>query len=237
MFIPTNKQKATVGYSCEGIKSRLDAVTNSHIDVRDTYLPLIDCVKAGVLRGAVAIVGCNNPKVRPDYSHIEIMKKLIANDIIIVATGCSAQAAAKAGLMRKDAKELCGAGLKRVCELADILPVLHMGSCVDISRMMLLATDIAKDWGIDVSQVPVVGCAPEWMSEKAVSIANYVVATGIDTYLGIEPQVKGSSQMMDLITSGTREMVGAGYIINTDPAVLVDAMIEGIEAKRTALGI
>ena len=112
-----------------------------------------------------------------------------------------------------------------------------MGSCVDISRMMLLATGIAKDWGIDVPQVPVVGCAPEWMSEKAVSIANYVVATGIDTYLGVEPQVSGSSEMMELITEGTRKMVGAGYIINTDCDQLVKAMIDGIEAKRAALGI
>jgi carbon-monoxide dehydrogenase catalytic subunit len=237
IYVPQNKQKGTVGYSCEAIIKELNGVTNSHVDDRDTYKPLIDCVKAGVLRGAVAIVGCNNPKVRPDYSHIEIMKKLIANDIIVVATGCAAQAAAKAGLLSKEAKGICGAGLKRVCELVGIPPVLHMGSCVDISRMMLLANGIAKDWGIDIPQVPVVGCAPEWMSEKAVSIANYVVATGIDTYLGIEPQVKGSSEMMELITEGTKKMVGAGFIINTDPDQLVQAMIDGLEAKRAALGI
>ena len=237
VFIPDHKHKASVGYSCEGIKSRLDSVTNSHIDELDTYKPLIECVKSGVLRGAVAMVGCNNPKVRPDYSHIEIMKKLIANDIIIVATGCAAQAASKAGLLDKRSKVLCGEGLRRVCTLADIPPVLHMGSCVDISRMMLLVTGIAKDWGIETTQLPAVGCAPEWMSEKAVSIANYVVATGIETYLGIDPLVSGSEQMMKLITEGTREMVGAGYIINTDPDELVKAIIDGIEAKRAALGI
>ena len=198
---------------------------------------LIDCIKAGIIRGAVAIVGCNNPKVRPDFSHIEIMKKLLANDIIIVASGCSAQAAAKAGLLSKEAKELCGDGLRRVCDLVGIPPILHMGSCVDISRMMLLSNRIADDWGITVPQVPVVGCAPEWMSEKAVAIANYVVATGIDTYLGIEPQVKGSKKMMELITEGTRNLVGAGFVINTDPDTLANAMIEGIEEKRRALGI
>ena len=237
IYVPQNKQKATVGYSCEGIIGQLDTVTNSFVDELGTYKPLIECVKSGVLRGAVAIVGCNNPKVRHDVSHINIIKKLIANDIVVVATGCSAQAAGKYGLLSKEAKDLCGEGLKRVCELADIPPVLHMGSCVDISRMMLLATGIAKDWGIDVTQVPVVGCAPEWMSEKAVSIANYVVATGIDTYLGIEPMVSGSDKMMELITEGTKDMVGAGYIINMDPDQLADAMIAGIEAKRAALGI
>jgi len=237
IFIPEHKHKAAVGYSCEGIKSRLDTVTNSHFDELDTYKPLIECVRSGVIRGAVAMVGCNNPKVRPDYSHIEIMKKLIANDIVIVATGCAAQAASKAGLLDKASKVLCGEGLRRVCTLADIPPVLHMGSCVDISRMMLLVTGIAKDWGIDTTQLPVVGCAPEWMSEKAVSIANYVVSTGITTYLGIDPLVSGSAQMMDLITKGTVDMVGAGYVINTDPDELVKSIIEGIEAKRAALGI
>jgi carbon-monoxide dehydrogenase catalytic subunit len=237
VFIPSHKQPAAVGYPTEQIIHELDGVTNSHVDERGSYMPAIDSIKAGVLRGAVAMVGCNNPKVRPDYSHIEIMKTLIRGDILVVATGCAAQAAAKAGLLSKDAKYLCGAGLRRVCELVGIPPVLHMGACVDISRMMLLVNEIANDWGVDVTRLPIVGCAPEWMSEKAVAIANYVVATGIDTYLGIEPQVKGSAEMMRLITEGTRKITGAGYIINTDPHMLVQAMIDGIEQKRALLGI
>ena len=196
VHIPQLKQKATVGYSVEAIVKTLDGVTNSQIDVTGTTKPLVDCIRSGVIRGAVAMVGCNNPRVRPDSAHIELMKKLIKNDIIVVLSGCSAQAAARAGLMDKRAKELCGDGLKRVCELADIPPVLHMGSCVDISRMMVLASELAKDSGWNISQIPLLGCAPEWMSEKAVSIGNYVVATGIDTYLGVEPQVTGSDQMV-----------------------------------------
>jgi carbon-monoxide dehydrogenase catalytic subunit len=165
------------------------------------------------------------------------MKELLSNDILIVASGCAAQVATKAGLMNKEAKKFCGDGLRRVCELVNIPPILHMGACVDISRMMLLATGIAKDWGVDTTQIPVVGCAPEWMSEKAVAIANYVVSTGLDVYLGVEPQVKGSSQMMEYITEGTRKITGAGFVINTDPHALVASIISGIEAKRTALGI
>jgi carbon-monoxide dehydrogenase catalytic subunit len=237
VYIPSAKQSAVVGYPCEQIIKHLDGVANSRTDVFGTYRPAIDAIKAGVLRGAVAIVGCNNPRVRPDYSHFEIMKELLKNDILIVATGCAAQVATKAGLLNRDAKHICGAGLRRVCELVNIPPILHMGACVDISRMMLLATGIARDWEVDTTQIPVVGCAPEWMSEKAVSIANYVVSTGLDVYLGIEPQVKGSSQMMELITEGTRKITGAGYIINTDPHELVKSIIDGIEAKRAALGI
>jgi carbon-monoxide dehydrogenase catalytic subunit len=237
VYIPSTKAPAVVGYPTNQIIKHLDGVTNSHVDELGSYRPAIDAIKAGVLRGAVAIVGCNNPRVRPDFSHFEIMKELLQNDILIVATGCAAQVATKAGFLNYDAKYICGAGLRRVCELAHIPPILHMGACVDISRMMLLATGIAKDWGIETTKIPVVGCAPEWMSEKAVSIANYVVSTGIDVYLGIEPQVTGSTQMVELITEGTRKITGAGYIINTDPHELVKNIIDGIEKKRAALGI
>ncbi|MBQ9149278.1 MAG: anaerobic carbon-monoxide dehydrogenase catalytic subunit, partial [Oscillospiraceae bacterium] len=238
--IPSLKQNARVGYSVEAIKGVLDTVANSQLDEFGTTKPLIECVHSGVLRGAVAMVGCNNPKVRPDTAHIELMKKLLENDIIVITTGCSAQAAAKAGLMDPEkAREYCGAGLKRVCELAKIPPVLHMGSCVDISRMMILASDIAKDWGINISQVPVVGCAPEWMSEKAVSIGNYVVATGIETFLGVDPYTKGSEEVTALLQgeNGINKWVEAKFVVDTDIDSLCDKMIACIEAKREALGI
>ena len=237
VYIPNMKTKATVGYSCEAIVKQLDTVTNSYVDELGTYKPLVECVTSGVLRGAVAMVGCNNPKVRADLAHVELMKKLLKNDIILVLSGCSAQAAAKAGLMCKEAKELCGAGLKRVCELADIPPVLHMGSCVDISRMMLLVNYIARDWGVNVPQLPILGCAPEWMSEKAVSIGNYVVATGIDTYLGVVPYTGGSTEVTDILTNKLEDWVGAKFTFETDIEKLGDLMIERIEEKRRALNI
>ena len=237
VHIPQMKQKATVGYSTEAIVKALDGVTNSQVDELGTTKPLLECITSGVLRGAVAMVGCNNPRVRPDLAHIELMKKLVANDIIIIASGCSAQAAAKAGLMDKRAKDVCGAGLKRVCELADIPPVLHMGSCVDISRMLVLAATLAKDAGLHISQLPVVGCAPEWMSEKAVSIGNYVIGSGIDTFLGVDPYACGSSEMVEILTNGTKEWVETAFTVEKDIEKLGDAMIAKIEEKRAALGI
>ena len=235
--IPKQKSKATVGYSVEAIKKCLDGVTNSHVDELGTMKPLVDAVKSGVIRGAVAMVGCNNPKIRPDSFHVDLMKRLLENDILVVVSGCSAQAAAKVGLMDKEAAKYCGEGLKRVCRLVDIPPVLHMGSCVDISRMMVLASDIAKDWGIEISEIPLVGCAPEWMSEKAVSIGNYVVATGIDTFLGVDPYTKGSDQVRGFLQSGIKDWVGANFIVNNDIDMLTTMMIEHIEEKREALGI
>ena len=238
--IPNQKQNARVGYSVEAIVKVLDGVANSQVDEFGTTKPLLECVTSGVLRGAVAMVGCNNPKVRPDSAHVGLMKKLLENDIILIVSGCSAQAAAKAGLMDPvKAKEYCGDGLKRVCELAGIPPVLHMGSCVDISRMLILASELSKDSGIPISQLPVVGCAPEWMSEKAVSIGNYVVATGIETFLGVDPYTKGSEEVANLLQGehGIKDWVEARFVVDTDIDSLCDKMIACIEAKREALGI
>ena len=238
--IPNQKQNARVGYSVEAIVKVLDGVANSQVDEFGTTKPLLECITSGVLRGAVAMVGCNNPKVRPDSAHISLMKKMLENDIILIVSGCSAQAAAKAGLMDPvKAKEYCGAGLKRVCELANIPPVLHMGSCVDISRMLILAAQLSKDSGIPIAQLPVVGCAPEWMSEKAVSIGNYVVATGIETFLGVDPYSKGSSEVTELLQgeNGINKWVEAKFVVDTDIESLGDKMIQCIEDKRAALGI
>ena len=112
-----------------------------------------------------------------------------------------------------------------------------MGSCVDISRMLVLAATLAKDAGLHISQLPVVGCAPEWMSEKAVSIGNYVIGSGIDTFLGVDPYAAGSSEMVEILTNGTREWVEAAFTVEKDIEKLGDAMIARIEEKRAALGI
>ncbi|SHI32737.1 anaerobic carbon-monoxide dehydrogenase catalytic subunit [Parasporobacterium paucivorans] len=237
VLIPDNKSHANVGYSVETIIQCLDRVVNSYTDEFNTVKPLADVIWAGVLRGAAGIVGCNNPKVRYDESHITIMKELIKNDVIVVASGCAAQAAAKAGLMTMEAKELCGRGLKEVCERVGIPPVLHMGSCVDISRILDIVSRVAKEKDLDNRDLPVVGAAPEWMSEKAVAIGTYVVASGIDTFLGITPQVTGSEYFVDLLTNRVEENVGAKFYFEENPTECARKILERIEEKREKLGI
>ena len=233
VLIPELKSSATVGYSIEAIVPQLDRVVNSHIDSAGTVKPLVDCLKSGVLRGAAGVVGCNNAKGVSNEAHITIMKELIKNDIIVVTTGCGAQAAAKFGLMDKDAaKKYAGKGLATVCELVDIPPVLHMGSCVDISRILDLVGACAKFLDMDMNDLPVVGIAPEWMSEKAVAIGCYVVASGIDTYLGIMPPVSGSSKAVEILTEGLQEKVGATFTINENCHELAATIISDIEKKR-----
>ncbi len=143
-----------------------------------TPQPLVDAIAAGTIRGAVGVVGCNNPKIPQDYGHVDATRRLIENDILVLVTGCAAVANGKAGQMVPEAAEMAGPGLRAVCEALGIPPVLHMGSCVDNTRILVLAAALAKHLGVDISQLPLAGAAPEWYSEKAVAIGAYVVASG-----------------------------------------------------------
>jgi carbon-monoxide dehydrogenase catalytic subunit len=155
----------------------------------------------------------------------------------VVTTGCNAIACAKEGLLLPEAAELAGDGLKGVCQALGVPPVLHMGSCVDISRILVTCAAAANALGVDISDLPVAGAAPEWMSEKAVSIGAYVVASGIFTVLGTVPQVLGSPSVTALLTDGAEGVVGAKFAVETDPFKAAKLMLDHIAAKRAALGI
>jgi len=225
--IPEEKTACVVGFSVEAIVKALGG----------TLDPLLDAVKKGAIRGIAGIVGCNNPKVRHDYGHLTLVEDLIKNDVLVVNTGCNAIACAKAGLMLPEAAERAGDGLKGVCQALNVPPVLHMGSCVDISRILVACGAIANALGVDISDLPVAGAAPEWMSEKAVSIGAYVVSSGIYTVLGTVPQVLGSANMTKLLTEGAEDVVGATFAVEPDPARGAVLMRRRIEAKRKALGL
>jgi carbon-monoxide dehydrogenase catalytic subunit len=225
--IPDEKTECMVGFSVEAIVAAL----GGDLD------PLLDAVKGGAIQGIAGVVGCNNVKVQHDHGHVNLVKELIEHDVLVVTTGCNAIACAKAGLLLPEAAELAGDGLKGVCQALGIPPVLHMGSCVDISRILVACGAIANALGVDISDLPVAGAAPEWMSEKAVSIGTYVVASGIFTVLGTVPQVLGSPNVTALLTDGAEGVVGAKFAVETDPFKAARLMIDHIAVKRAALGI
>ncbi len=237
VLIPNEKCDALVGFSTEAIVDGLDKVVNSNIDPMQTVKPLADVILSGTLRGAAAFVGCNNPKVPHDEPTVKMMKYLIAHDVIVVVTGCAAHAAAKAGLLLPEAKELAGPGLKTVCSLLGIPPILHQGSCVDISRNLQLVGELANHLGVDISDLPVVGAAPEWMSEKAVAIGTYVVGSGIDAWLGVVPPITGSPFVVDYLLNKMEEDYGAKFYVETDPQKAAEQMLERIEVKRKKINI
>jgi carbon-monoxide dehydrogenase catalytic subunit len=225
--IPDERTECMVGFSVEAIVKALGG----------TLDPLLDAITSGAIRGIAGVVGCNNPKLRHDYGHLKLVEDLIANDVLVVNTGCNAIACAKAGLLLPAAAEQAGDGLKAICQALGVPPVLHMGSCVDISRILVACGAIANALGVDISDLPVAGAAPEWMSEKAVSIGTYVVSSGIYTVLGTVPQVLGSPNVTELLTAGAEGVVGATFAVEPDPHKASVLMRRRIEAKRKALGL
>ena len=227
VLIPVEPVQQVSGFSVEAILGALGG----------TPTPLVDAIKAGQIRGAVGVVGCNNPKICQDLGHTTITRTLIAHNILVLDTGCTAVANAKAGFKDPSAAALAGPGLKAICEALKIPPVLHMGSCVDNTRIIHLAAALAGTLGVDVDQLPVAAAAPEWYSEKAAAIATYAVASGIYTVLGVTPPVLGSKTVTDLLLNGLEQVVGAKFAVEPDPEKAAALLIKHVEGKRQGLGL
>ncbi len=227
VLIPVAPQEAIGGFSVETIVGALGG----------TPEPLIDAIKAGKIRGAVGIVGCNNPKIKHDYGHVTLTRRLIENDILVVDTGCVAVATAKAGFKVPAAADMAGPGLKEICNALGIPPVMHLGGHVDNVRILVLVAALADALGVDISDLPVAGSAPEWYSEKAVTIGTYFVASGVTTHLGPMPPITGSMNVVNLLTSGLKDVVGATFAVEPDPEKAAIFLRQTIEGKRKALGL
>lgn len=208
---------------------------------RATYKPLNEAIISGRLRGLAGVVGCNNPKQTHDYFHTALVKELIKNDVLVLQTGCSAIACAKQGLLIPEAaKEYAGKGLQEICEAVGIPPVLHLGSCVDNSRILTAASYIIEEGGLgqDLADIPAAGAAPEWMSEKAITIGFYFVASGVYTIFGASPfATLGSKNLTDYLTQELREIVGGRFDFCDDPLKMASLMINHIDERRKALNL
>jgi carbon-monoxide dehydrogenase catalytic subunit len=232
--IPKEKEDLIAGFSHETINYLLGGL------FRASYRPLNDNIINGRIRGVAGVVGCNNPRVTHDNVHVAMIKTLIKNDVLVIQTGCSAMAAAKAGLLLPEAAaRYAGRGLAEVCETVGIPPVIHMGACVDNSRILMAATAMVKDGGLgdDISDLPVAGAAPEWMSEKAISIGQYFVASGVFTVFGVTWPTTGSKEVTDFLFKDMEKMYGGMWAFEPDPVKAAYMMIEHIDQKRKALGI
>jgi carbon-monoxide dehydrogenase catalytic subunit len=241
VHIPNHKQKAIVGFSAEAITGAL-----SLLDAKDPLKPLIDNIVNGNIQGVALFAGCNNTQTEQDSNFTRMAKKLAKNNVLLLATGCGAAAFAKHGLMSSEATEkYAGDGLKAVLTAignaaglnAPLPLVLHMGSCVDNSRAVAVATAIAEKLGVDLSDLPVVASAPEAMSEKAVAIGTWSVALGLPTHLGIVPQALGSAKVVKLVTEDAKGIFGGYFIVEPDPDIAADKLLAVIKEKRAGLGI
>ena len=206
---------------------------------RGSFRPLNDAIMTGRIRGVAGVVGCNNARTPHDYTHNYVVQELIKNDVLVVQTGCSAISAAKVGLLGPEALEQAGPGLREVCEAIGIPPVLHLGSCVDNTRILTVASQMATEGGLgsDIGDLPAVGLAPEWMSEKALSIGAYFVASGVYVIFGTKNPVAGSEDVMRLISEGWEAKVGGKLEFILDPEEMVQKTLEHIDKKRAELGL
>jgi len=232
--IPNVKTPLVAGFSHETINYLLGGL------FRASYRPLNENIINGRIRGLAGVVGCNNARTGHDSDHVTMIKELIKNDVLVLSTGCAAMAAGKAGLMVPEAaKEFCGPGLAEVCETVGIPPVLHMGACVDNTRILMAATAVVKDGGLgdDISDLPAAGAAPEWMSEKAIAIGQYFVASGVYTVFGTTFPTTGSKIFTDYLFKEMEELYGGKWDFQPDPVKAAQLMIAHIDKKRKALGI
>ncbi|MGD8487523.1 MAG: anaerobic carbon-monoxide dehydrogenase catalytic subunit [Anaerolineae bacterium] len=206
---------------------------------RGSFRPLNDAIIAGRIRGVAGVVGCNNARTPHDYTHNYVVQELIKNDVLVVQTGCSAISVAKLGLLGPEALESAGPGLREVCEAIGIPPVLHLGSCVDNTRILTVASQMATEGGLgdDIGDLPAVGLAPEWMSEKALSIGTYFVASGVYVIFGTKNPVSGSEEVVRLISEGWESKVGGKLEFILDPEQMVQKTLEHIDKKRDELGL
>jgi carbon-monoxide dehydrogenase catalytic subunit len=231
-FIPDETEKIIAGFTAESVYDFLGG------KYRATYRPLNDAVMQGRIRGAAGVIGCSNPNVEYEKGHISMVKELIKNDVLVVTTGCNAISCAKHGLLRPEASfQYAGKGLQEVCRAVGIPPVLHMGSCVDNSRILRVLANIVAEGGLgnDISDLPVAGAAPEWMSEKAVAIGTYFVASGVYTMIGHPLPLTGSKNVYDYLTEGIEEVTGGKWAFEIDPVKAAHKMIGHIDKKRAAL--
>ncbi len=229
--IPDYVDRLIVGFSHEYIAYMQGGV------YRESFRPFNDAVMQGRIRGAAGVVGCNNAHSVHDEAHINLVKEFLKNDVIVVTTGCNAVACAKHGLLTPEVMRYAGPGLSEVCETIGIPPVLHVGSCVDNSRILTILTQCATEGGLgeDISDLPVVGLAPEWMSEKALSIGAYFVASGVYTIFGVGSPVEGCQPIVEMIGKGWEQKVGGKLEFEPDWRKMLEKSLAHIDAKRKAL--
>jgi carbon-monoxide dehydrogenase catalytic subunit len=233
VVIPRKATKGVHGFTHEYINYMLGG------SFRGSYTPLNDNIINGRIRGVAGVVGCVNPRVKQDSMHIALVQELIKNDVLVLQTGCSQIALAKAGMLTPEAAHFAGPGLREVCEAVGMPPVLGLGSCVDNTRILIAATAMVHAGGLgqSIADLPAAGAAPEWMSEKAIAIGHYFVASGVFTVFGVSFPIVKNTKFHDLLFDGLEKQGFGKWGHSTDPIEMAHMMIAHIDKKRSALGI
>jgi carbon-monoxide dehydrogenase catalytic subunit len=222
------KLKALIGFSTEACLTALGGKLD----------PLLDVIKSGTIKGAVALVSCSTLMNRgQDVNALMIAKELIKRDILVISAGCGNAAMQVGGLTTLEARQKAGPGLKAVCEKLNIPPVLSFGTCTDTGRITLLVTAVADALGVDPSQLPVAVTAPTYMEQKATIDGVFAVAFGLYTHVSPVPYVAGAPRLVKLLTEDVEGLTGGKLAVETDMVMAANGIVEHIMKKRKALGL
>jgi len=226
--VPKIVQKAIAGFSTEAV---LDALGNS-LD------PLVDVIAAGKIKGVVALANCSTLRNGPqDWNTVNLVKELIQKDILVVSGGCGNHALEVAGLCSLEAREMAGSGLKEVCDLLNIPPVLSFGTCTDTGRISMLVTELANHLDVDIPDLPIAVTAPEWMEQKATIDGMFAVAYGAYTHLSPTPFMTGAPKLVKLLTEDIEKVVGGKVALGDDPKEAAKNIENHIMEKRRRMGL
>ncbi len=231
--IPPIKNRLVAGFSHEYLNYMQGGI------YRGSFRPLNDAIVQGRIRGAAGVVGCNNARVPQDEGIYNLVKEFVANDVLVVVTGCAATGSAKYGLLSPEVWAATGKGLREVCEAVGVPPVLHLGSCVDNSRILTVLTQMATEGGLgeDIDDLPAVGICPEYMCEKAIAIGTYFVASGAYVLFGVHSPVSASDVVTRLISEGWESQVGGKLEFEPDWRKILEKSLAHIDKKREKLGL
>lgn len=205
---------------------------------RASFRPLNDAIIAGRIRGVVGLAGCDNPRVPAQGLHRFLASELISRDVLIVSTGCGSAACGTAGFLTPEtALESAGPGLREVCEAIGIPPILHLGACVDNSRILTIISAMAEEGGLsdEIGGMPAVGIAPEWMSEKAIAIGCYFAASGVPVIFGGESPVGASKEVTRIMTEVWFERFKGALHFEPDPEKMLTLALDYIDRARESL--
>ena len=163
----------------------------------------------------------------------------VKENILVVTTGCISHASAQEGLLKPDAIRYCGEKLRKVLiaigkanNLPSLPPVLHMGSCVDNSRIIHLVSEISNYTKIPISKLPIAASAPEIVTEKAVAIGTNALAHGITVHVNPPLWTSGAK----LVESALENLANGGKLFYEDDVdETAKKIVSVIEEKRKAL--
>ena len=203
-----------------------------------TWKPLIDLIVKGEIKGIAGVVGCSSLTAGGhDVLTVNLVKELIAKDILVLSAGCSSGGLENVGLMSPSAASLAGPKLRAVCESLGIPPVLNFGPCLAIGRLELVATELAEAIGVDLPQLPLVLSAPQWLEEQALADGAFGLALGLPLHLGLPPFVTGSPVAVQVFTQDMLNLTGGQLIIDDNAKSAAETLDAIIEKKRKELNI